>query len=108
MTRRGGKRRTRPEPIGELVPALLGDLGLDATRLLTKISEHWPAIVGAAAAPHARPAALRGGTLEVETGSSVWAQTLRLQSPAILEHLEAALGADAPRALWVRIGGRSE
>lgn len=108
MTRRGGKRRTRPEALGELVPALLDDLGLDATRLLTKIGDAWPQIVGTAAARQSRPSALRGRTLEIETGSSVWVQTLRLQAPAILAKLEAALGAEAPQEIWVRIGGRSE
>lgn len=104
--RRPGRRRTHPEALGALVPAVLEDLGLEATRTLTRIADRWEAIVGAHAAPHAWPAAIRGKTFEVEVDSSVWVQTLRLQSPEILAKLEAALGPEAPRELWIRIGSR--
>lgn len=106
--RRPGKRRTHPEALGALVPALLEDLGLEATRTLTRISERWEAVVGAHAAPHVRPAAIRGQTFEVEADSSVWVQTLRLRAPEILAKLAAELGPQAPRELWIRIGGRAE
>ena len=106
--RRPGKRRTRPEALGALVPALLDDLGFDAMRTLTRIGEQWEAIAGADAASHVRPSAIRGETLEVDADSSVWVQTLRLRSPQILARLAADLGPQAPRALWVRIGGRAQ
>ena len=106
--RRPGKRRTRPEALGALVPALLDDLGFDAMLTLTRIGKQWEAIAGAAAASHVRPSAIRGETLEVDADSSVWVQTLRLRSPQILARLAAELGPQAPRALWVRIGGRPE
>ncbi|MCC6641426.1 MAG: DUF721 domain-containing protein [Deltaproteobacteria bacterium] len=106
--RRPGKRRTRPEALGALVPALLEDLGFEATRTLSRIVERWETIVGREAALHVRPAAIRGETLEAEADSSVWVQTLRLRSPEVLARLAAELGAGAPRALWVRIGGRPQ
>ena len=55
-------------------------------------------------APHARPIALRNGALEVAVDSSVWCQTLRLRAPELLDALAQALGDDAPRALWLRLG----
>jgi predicted nucleic acid-binding Zn ribbon protein len=99
-----GRRRTRPEALGALVPSLLEDLGFETTRVLTRIVDGWDEIVGADAARHVRPSAIRGAVLETEADSSVWVQTLRLRAPEILARLEAALGADAPRELWIRIG----
>jgi predicted nucleic acid-binding Zn ribbon protein len=98
------RRRTRPEALGALVPALLEDLGFDATRILTRVVESWEEIVGADAALHVRPAAIRGAVLEAEADSSVWVQTLRLRSPQVLARLAAVLGPEAPRELWIRIG----
>lgn len=103
-----GRRRTHPEALGALVPALLEDLGFETTRTLTRISERWPVIGGRDAAAHARPSAIRGETLEIEVDSSVWVQTLRLRSGEILERLAAELGDGAPRTLWFRIGGRAQ
>jgi predicted nucleic acid-binding Zn ribbon protein len=102
--RRPGRRRTRPEPLGALVPSLLDDLGFESTRVLTQIVERWAELVGDRAAVHTRPAAVRGAVLELDADSSVWVQTLRLRSPEILEKLHAALGVEAPRELWIRIG----
>jgi len=102
--RRPGRRRTRPEALGALVPSLLDDLGFEATRTLTQIVERWEEVVGEQAARHTRAALLRGSVLELEADSSVWVQTLRLRSPEILEKLSARLGAEAPRELWIRIG----
>ena len=99
-----GRRRTQPEALGALVPSLLEDLGFESTRVLTRIVEHWETIAGQDVARHARPAAIRGQVLEVEAEASVWVQTLRLRAPEILGRLAAALGAEAPRELWIRIG----
>ena len=99
-----GKRRTQPESLGALVPLLLDDLGFESTRVLTRIVEEWEAVVGRDVAQHARPAAIRGKVLEIETDASVWVQTLRLRAPELLGRLATALGTEAPRELWIRIG----
>ena len=57
-------------------------------------------------ARHSRPLALRGHLLEVAVDSSVWAQQLQLQQPAILAALARALpeGDPVPSELRFRVG----
>jgi len=100
-------RRTAgpPERVGSLVPAVLRDLGLDESARALRIEERWEGAVGAEVAAHCRPVALRNGVLEVQADSSAWCQTLRLRAPELLDRLAAALGGDAPRALWFRLAG---
>ncbi len=98
------RRRTRPEAVGGLVAGVLGDLGLDAPTAVFRIVDAWAELVGEETAAHCTPRMVRGSTLEVDADSSVWVQTLRLRAPEILAKLSAALGEEAPRELWIRIG----
>ena len=99
-----GRRRTRPEAIGGLVPSVLGELGLERTQAILRIAERWEEVVGPDAAAHSRPHLVRGRVLEVEAESSVWVQTLRLHAPRIVARLGELFGAEAPRELWLRVG----
>ena len=101
MSRRA---KTHPQPLGDLVPRVLGDLGYDAANALTELVERWEDAVGAEVARHARPAALRDTTLEVSVDSSVWCQQLQLRREEILAALVRELGDRAPRELWLRVG----
>ena len=93
-----------PERVGALVPAVLRDLGLDESARALRIQEGWERAVGAEVASHCRPIALRNGVLEAHVDSSAWCQTLHLRAPELLDRLARALGEDAPRALWFRLG----
>jgi len=96
--------RRRPRALGDLVPRVLGELGLEGAGALVRVVERWEAVVGPEVARHARPAALRDGALEVSVDSSVWCQELQLQRERILAALRRELGEDAPPALWLRVG----
>lgn len=98
------RRRTRPEAVGGLVAGVLGDLGLDGPTAVFPIVQGWPELVGPEAAAHSVPRVVRGTTLEIDADSPVWVQTLRLRAPEILARLAAALGPEAPRELWIRVG----
>jgi len=103
----GGAVRTgrrRPRSLEDLVPWVLGELGLEGAGALIRIVERWEAAVGPEVARHARPAALRDGALEVAVDSSVWCQELQLHRARILEALRRELGDEAPSALWLRMG----
>ena len=100
MTRR---RRGEPERVGDVVPQLLRDLGLDETARVLRVVERWEEAVGPQIARHCRPTALRGDTLEASVDSSVWCQELQMRAPEILEALRRALGDDAPGKLWLRV-----
>jgi predicted nucleic acid-binding Zn ribbon protein len=93
-----------PERVGLLVPHVLRDLGLDESARALRIQEGWEGAVGAEVASHCQPVALRNGVLEARVDSSAWCQALRLRAPELLDGLARALGDDAPRELWLRLG----
>ena len=97
-------RKRRPRTVGELVPRVLGDLGLDGVARIVRIERCWEAAVGAEIASHCRPSRLRGDVLEATVDSSPWCQQLRLRGPEILAGLRRELGSDAPSDLWLRVG----
>jgi len=104
--KKGGKKRpTRPEAVGELVPRVLDELGLGATRRTVELARRWPELVGPEAARHSEPALLRGAVLEITVDTSVWAQELKLRQPALLASIRGLLGPAAPSELRLRIGG---
>lgn len=66
---------------------------------LAEVQRVWPEAVGDMVAAQAEPTAERDGVLTVTCASSVWAQELDLMGPELVGRLNAALGADAVRAL---------
>jgi predicted nucleic acid-binding Zn ribbon protein len=101
---RRARRPGPPERVGALVPNVLRDLGLDESARALRIQEGWESAVGAEVASHCQPVALRNGVLEARVDSSAWCQALRLRAPELLDGLARALGDDAPRELWLRLG----
>jgi len=98
------KPPTRPEPVRDLVPRVLDELGLGAARRSVELARRWDELVGPDAARHSEPALLRGPVLEVTVDTSVWAQELKLRQPEVLAALRRLLGAEAPSELRLRIG----
>jgi hypothetical protein len=101
---RANSEREGPERVASLVPRVLRDLGLDESARALRIQERWAGAVGAEVASHCQPVALRNGILEARVDSSAWCQALRLRAPELLADLARALGDDAPRELWLRLG----
>lgn len=95
---------TRPQPVAELVPRVLDELGLGSAQRTLELARRWPEIVGAELARHSEPALLRGAVLEITVDTSVWAQELKLGQPAVLAALARLLGPGAPSELRLRIG----
>ena len=98
-----GRERREPQPVGDLVSAVLDDLAVESNPVLRAILREWPDVVGAASAQHCEPAALRNGVLEIDTDSSLWCQELTMRSQTILAALRRAHGREAPRQLWCRV-----
>jgi predicted nucleic acid-binding Zn ribbon protein len=90
--------------LGSLIPAVLGELGFDATARVLRIAQRWEEALGPELAAHCRPQALRGDVLETAVDSSVWCQQLQLRTPEILAGLRRVLGDDAPSKLRLRVG----
>jgi predicted nucleic acid-binding Zn ribbon protein len=100
--------RGQPERVGGLVARVLGDLGLDASARVVRLSERWEEAVGREVASHCRPTALYGEDLEVTADSSAWCQQVSLRRVEILSALRRVAGADAPSGLRFRVGGTGE
>ncbi len=101
------RRRSELEALGDLVPKVLKDLGLDAAAGVLRIADRWEEAVGPEIAAHCRPVSLRDGRLEASVDSSVWCQQLQLQVPQILGALREVFGDEAPTQLWFRGGSGS-
>ena len=103
---RGSKARrwSRTESVGELLPRLLDDLGLDDASAQIQVLRVWDAALGPLLAPHCRPEGLRRGEILALVRDSAWMQRLSLERPAILARFGALLGALAPVAIRFRIG----
>ena len=97
-------RKKRPRAIGDLVPRVLGDLGLGGVARIVQVARCWEAAVGQEIASHCQPTRLRGEVLEATVDSSTWCQQLQLRGPEILAGLRRELGADAPSDLWFKVG----
>jgi predicted nucleic acid-binding Zn ribbon protein len=67
-----------------------------------KVRKVWPAVVGANVAANASVRRLRGKALEVDVPSDAWATELSYLSAAIVQKLNARLGADTVDKLIVR------
>ncbi len=98
------RRRSEFEALGDLVPKVLKDLGLDAPAGVLRIVDRWEEAVGPEIAAHCRPVSLRDGRLEASVDSSVWCQQLQLQVPQILGALREVFGDEAPTQLRFRVG----
>lgn len=99
------RRRGELEAVGGLVPRVLGDLGLEASARVLRLSERWEEALGPEIARHCRPTLLRGEVLEASVDSSAWCHQLQLQLPEMLAALRRVAGDDAPGALRLRVSG---
>ena len=94
------RRRLGPRGVAESLDSLVASVR-PATPL-ARVQGAWPAVVGAAVAPHATPVSLRDGTLTVACDSAVWAQEVELLGGEFVTRLEASLGAGTVTALRVQ------
>jgi predicted nucleic acid-binding Zn ribbon protein len=72
--------------------------------MLARAQEAWPRAAGPAIAAAARPVAERDGVLTISCEAAVWAQELALMETALLDSLNAQLGAGAVCRLRCRTG----
>jgi predicted nucleic acid-binding Zn ribbon protein len=86
-----------PRSLSHAIAALADRLAPQTT--LAEVQRVWPAAVGEVIAAQAEPTGERDGVLTVTCASAVWAQELDLMGPELVGQINAALGADALRAL---------
>jgi predicted nucleic acid-binding Zn ribbon protein len=90
--------------VGELLPRLFEDLGLDEASAQVQLLRVWDAAMGPLLAPHCRPEGMRRGELRARVRDSAWMQRVSLERPGILARLREHLGDAAPASMRLRIG----
>lgn len=90
-----------PTRLGDMLRAALERLP-DAARIADhELWTHWDAVVGPTIAAHARPHRLRRGVLVVSVDAPEWMQELQFAKHDLRERLNARLGRNAVRDLYL-------
>ena len=91
-------------PISDIVKTVFARIESEKTFTREDIDDQWKVLVGAVAAKHTRPAALRKKILTVFVDSSGWMQQMTLQKRKILKQLKRSFGKDKILGIHFRIG----
>jgi predicted nucleic acid-binding Zn ribbon protein len=100
------KARTTPARLpGEVLPALLKELRLDARQAEAELVKVWNSLIDPVITAHAQPANLHKGTLFVNVDSNVWlSEIVRYRRREILERLQHSFGKSVIQKISFRIG----
>lgn len=99
-----GMRDDRTHPFGELVEGLFRKQRKGASLTVTRLRQHWGAIVGAGLARATRPTRVVRGVLWVATVDSGWAFNLQFVKADMLDAVQTYLGSEEVRELRFRVG----
>jgi len=98
-------RATPARSVGDLMPALLKELRLDARQADAEIIKVWNSLIDPAVTAHAQPANLNKGTLFVNVDSNAWlSEIVRYRRREILERLQNSFGKTTIQKISFRIG----
>jgi len=98
-------RATPARRAGDLLPALLKELRIDARQAEAEVVKVWNALIDPALTAHAQPANLHKGTLFVNVDSSVWlSEIVRYRRKEILDRLQNSFGKSVVQKISFRIG----
>jgi predicted nucleic acid-binding Zn ribbon protein len=90
---------------GEVLPALLKELRLDARQADAEVVKVWNSLIDPAVTAHAQPANLHHGTLFVNVDSSAWlSEIVRYRRKEILDRLQNSFGKTTIQKVSYRIG----
>lgn len=100
-SRPGPDPRADPQPVGQLLAALVSDQGWDRPLADARVFAEWAQLVGGDIAAHCTPQTLRDGELRIVAESTAWATQLRLLSRELLKRLAAELGTGVVRRVSI-------
>jgi hypothetical protein len=84
--------------INDLLPGVLGKMGMEAQYREHVLVSDWPSIVGPQVAQHTRPGRIYQKTLTVFVGSTIWlTELMRFGRDIIAEKVRARIGAEKIR-----------
>lgn len=98
-------RATPARRAGDVLPALLKELRLDARQAEAEIVKVWNSLIEPAVTAHAQPANLHKGTLFVNVDNSAWlSEIVRYRRKEILDRLQNSFGKTVIQKISFRIG----
>mgnify|MGYP003520729645 CR=1 FL=1 len=86
-------RRTKSEPVGELIRQYLRQQGLESPLNEYRLVQGWPHVMGPIVARYTRDITIRNQTLHVQLTSPVIRQELMMQRRELTARLNAYVGA---------------
>jgi len=86
------RRPGRASRLGDVLPAVLGDLGLTETLRASDVLVAWRRVVGEKLARVARARSFQAGVLVVEAESPVWMQEIRFHQVRLRKRLDEECG----------------
>ena len=90
---------------GDILPALLKDLRLDARQAEAEVVKVWNSLLDPNIVAHAQPVGLRKGTLFVNVDNSTWlSEIVRYRRKEILDRLQHSFGKELIQRISFRIG----
>ena len=89
----------RTARLHDLLPRVLGDLGLFDALRASDVLGAWKRVVGEKLAGYARARSFQGGVLTVEAESPVWMQEIRFHQVRIKKRLDEECGPGVVRDL---------
>lgn len=88
-----GKKRSRPQPLGDVVKAVLATSGISDRIAQASVIPEWRALVGPQIADVTEPLSVtQQGTLFVAVKTNAWMTELSLLEPQLLKRLNAKVG----------------
>ncbi len=101
----GSMEQSQARPIADLMPSVLGKLGLDRRRAEAEIVRVWNHLVDPNITAHAQPTGLNRGTLFVTVDNSAWlSEIVRYRRREILDRLQHSFGRDLISRISFRLG----
>lgn len=98
-------RATPARHVGELLPAALKKLRLDARQAEAEVVKVWNSLIDPAITAHAQPANLHKGTLFVNVDNNAWlSEIVRYHRKDILDRLQNSFGKTVIQKISFRIG----
>jgi len=95
----------RANPIADVMPRVLANLGLDRRRAEAEIVRVWNNLIDPNIIAHAQPTGLNKGTLFVTVDSSVWLnEIVRYRRKEVLDRLQHSFGSDLIARISFRVG----
>ena len=90
---------------GDVLPALMKELRLDARQAEAEVVKVWNNLIDPVVTAHAQPANLHKGTLFVNVDSSVWlSEIVRYRRKEILDRLQHSFGREVIARISFRVG----